>query len=99
MELPPKAPQKRIWKDSEVAPFGGNNALVLHHCPSNNETKYFVQVLHNEQPMPMAVRFSFFHSFCILFIFKFLNSTIKSDFFFQSHGCVTLFGTMEWNHK
>ncbi|XP_023748595.1 uncharacterized protein LOC111896846 isoform X1 [Lactuca sativa] len=54
MELPPKPPQKRIWKDSEVAPFGGNNALVLHHCPSNNETKYFVQVLHNEQPMPMA---------------------------------------------
>ncbi|KAL4556936.1 hypothetical protein LXL04_035103 [Taraxacum kok-saghyz] len=55
MEVPPKPPQKRNWRGGDVAPFGGNNALVLYHCPSNNATiKYFVQVLHNEQPMPMA---------------------------------------------
>ena len=61
MEVPPKPPQKRNWRGGDVAPFGGNNALVLYHCPLNNATtKYFVQVLHNEQPMPMAVRF-FFH--------------------------------------
>ncbi|KAI3508466.1 hypothetical protein L1887_23474 [Cichorium endivia] len=54
MEVPPKPPQKRKWRDSQVAPFSGNNALVLYHCPLNNQTKYFVQLLHNEQPMPMA---------------------------------------------
>jgi hypothetical protein len=41
-----------------VAPFAGNNMLVLHSCPANSESKYFVQVLHNEHPILMAVYFS-----------------------------------------
>ncbi|KAL8532360.1 hypothetical protein ACS0TY_008815 [Phlomoides rotata] len=54
LELPPKPPQKRIWHGSTVAPFAGNNMLVLYSCPSNNTSKYFVQVLHNERPIPLA---------------------------------------------
>ncbi|KAL3837775.1 hypothetical protein ACJIZ3_022366 [Penstemon smallii] len=53
LQLPPKPPQKRIWHASTVAPFGGNNMLVLHSCPENNSNKYFVQVLHNELPITM----------------------------------------------
>jgi hypothetical protein len=30
----------------------------LHSCPANSESKYFVQVLHNEHPILMAVYFS-----------------------------------------
>lgn len=55
LELPPKPPQKRIWHGSTVAPFAGNNMLVLYSCPANNTSKYFVQVLHNERPIPLAV--------------------------------------------
>ncbi|KAL8550159.1 hypothetical protein ACS0TY_008836 [Phlomoides rotata] len=54
LELPPKPPQKRIWHGSTIAPFAGNNMLVLYSCPSNNTSKYFVQVLHNERPIPLA---------------------------------------------
>ncbi|KAI3458502.1 hypothetical protein Pfo_015165 [Paulownia fortunei] len=54
LQLPPKPPQKRIWHGSTVAPFAGNNMLVLYSCPANNTSKYFVQVLHNEHPIPMA---------------------------------------------
>ncbi|KAJ0764496.1 putative phosphoric monoester hydrolase [Helianthus annuus] len=54
LEYPLKPPQKRTWRGSTVAPFAGNNALVLYSCPENNTSKYFVQVLHNEQPIPMA---------------------------------------------
>ncbi|KAL2526666.1 histidine acid phosphatase family protein [Abeliophyllum distichum] len=53
LQLPPKPPQKRIWRGSTVAPFAGNNMLVLYTCPANNSSKYFVQVLHNEHPTPM----------------------------------------------
>ncbi|KAL3834812.1 hypothetical protein ACJIZ3_009548 [Penstemon smallii] len=53
LQLPPKPPQKRTWHGSTVAPFAGNNMLVLHSCPANNSSKYFVQVLHNEHPIPM----------------------------------------------
>uniref|UniRef100_A0A3N7FRY3 Multiple inositol polyphosphate phosphatase 1 n=1 Tax=Populus trichocarpa TaxID=3694 RepID=A0A3N7FRY3_POPTR len=54
LELPPKPPQSRNWRGSIVAPFAGNNMLVLHSCPANSASKYFVQVLHNEQPIPMT---------------------------------------------
>ncbi|KAF6164828.1 hypothetical protein GIB67_017031 [Kingdonia uniflora] len=53
LELPPKPPQKRNWRVSTVAPFAGNNMLVLYSCPANNLNKYFVQVLHNEVPVPL----------------------------------------------
>ncbi|KAL3653450.1 hypothetical protein CASFOL_003131 [Castilleja foliolosa] len=55
LNLPVKPPQKRIWRGSTVAPFAGNNMLVLYSCPANNTSSdYFVQVLHNERPIPMA---------------------------------------------
>ncbi|XP_059666784.1 uncharacterized protein LOC132312432 [Cornus florida] len=54
LELPPKPPQKRNWRGSTVTPFAGNNMLVLYSCPANNSSKYFVHVLHNEHPIPMA---------------------------------------------
>lgn len=54
LELPSKPPQSRNWRGSTVAPFAGNNMLVLHSCPANSESKYFVQVLHNEHPILMA---------------------------------------------
>ncbi|PPS07245.1 hypothetical protein GOBAR_AA13385 [Gossypium barbadense] len=53
LDLPPKPPQKRNWRGSIVAPFAGNNMLVLYSCPANSSSKYFVQVLHNEHPIPM----------------------------------------------
>ncbi|KAH7854448.1 hypothetical protein Vadar_013910 [Vaccinium darrowii] len=53
LELPSKPPQRRNWRGSVVAPFAGNNMLVLYSCPDNSSSKYFVQVLHNEQPVPM----------------------------------------------
>ncbi|XP_024990169.1 multiple inositol polyphosphate phosphatase 1 isoform X1 [Cynara cardunculus var. scolymus] len=54
LKFPPKPPQKRTWRGSTVAPFGGNNVLVLYSCSANNTSKFFVQVLHNEKPIPMA---------------------------------------------
>ncbi|KAL0317033.1 UNVERIFIED_CONTAM: Multiple inositol polyphosphate phosphatase 1 [Sesamum angustifolium] len=54
LELPVKPPQKRIWRGSSVAPFAGNNMLVLYSCQANNSSRYFVQVLHNERPTPLA---------------------------------------------
>ncbi|KAL0321820.1 UNVERIFIED_CONTAM: Multiple inositol polyphosphate phosphatase 1 [Sesamum calycinum] len=54
LELPVKPPQKRIWRGSSVAPFAGNNMLVLYSCLANNSSRYFVQVLHNERPTPLA---------------------------------------------
>ncbi|OWM69923.1 hypothetical protein CDL15_Pgr025772 [Punica granatum] len=53
LDLPLKPPQTRNWRGSTVAPFGGNNMLVLYNCPSNTSSPYFVQVLHNEHPIPM----------------------------------------------
>lgn len=53
LPLPPKPPQSRNWKGSILAPFTGNNMLVLYSCPANSSDKYFVQVLHNEHPTPM----------------------------------------------
>ncbi|KAJ4720124.1 putative Multiple inositol polyphosphate phosphatase 1 [Melia azedarach] len=53
LQLPPKPPQSRNWRGSILAPFTGNNMLVLYSCPANPSNKYFVQVLHNEHPVPM----------------------------------------------
>ncbi|XP_057981577.1 uncharacterized protein LOC131166943 isoform X2 [Malania oleifera] len=53
LQLPPKPPLKRSWRGSLVAPFAGNNMLVLYSCAANASSKYYVQVLHNENPMPM----------------------------------------------
>ncbi|KAH7854323.1 hypothetical protein Vadar_012552 [Vaccinium darrowii] len=53
LKLPPKPPQRRTWRGSVVAPFAGNTMLVLYSCPNNSSSKYFVQVLHNEHPVPM----------------------------------------------
>ncbi|XP_019416819.1 PREDICTED: multiple inositol polyphosphate phosphatase 1-like [Lupinus angustifolius] len=55
LQLPPKPPQKRKWRGSTVAPFAGNNILVLYSCPARDKSKskHFVQVLHNEHPIPM----------------------------------------------
>ncbi|XP_044509303.1 multiple inositol polyphosphate phosphatase 1-like isoform X2 [Mangifera indica] len=53
LQLPPKPPKSRNWRGSIVAPFAGNNMLVLYSCPANFSNNYFVQVLHNEQPVPM----------------------------------------------
>lgn len=36
-----------------MAPFAGNNMLVLYSCPNESSNKYLVQVLHNEHPVPM----------------------------------------------
>lgn len=55
MQLPPRPPATRIWKASTVAPFAGNNMLVLYSCPANSSDEYFVQVLHNEEPITMPV--------------------------------------------
>lgn len=38
-----------------MAPFAGNNMLVLYSCPANTSSEYFVRVLHNEHPIPMPV--------------------------------------------
>jgi len=40
-----------------MAPFGGNNILVLYSCPAESSPKYFVQVLHNEHPIAVPVSF------------------------------------------
>ncbi|CAM8919928.1 unnamed protein product [Rhodiola kirilowii] len=53
LQLPPRPPQKRNWRGSAVAPFAGNNMLVLYSCPASSSSKYFIQVLHNEHPIPM----------------------------------------------
>ncbi|KAK7305917.1 hypothetical protein VNO77_43830 [Canavalia gladiata] len=53
LEFPPKPPQKRKWRGSTVAPFAGNNMLVLYSCPAKSTSKHFVQVLHNEHPVPL----------------------------------------------
>lgn len=55
LDLPSKPPQRRTWRGSSVAPFGGNNMLVLYNCPSNSSSPYFVQVLHNEKPISVPV--------------------------------------------
>lgn len=78
LDLPPKPPQKRNWVASTIAPFAGNNMLISFHCPGNDsngiitsegyKSKYFVQVLHNEVPVPMSGCGN--NDFCPLEVFK-----------------------------
>lgn len=63
LEPPPKPPQERRWRGSTVAPFAGNNMLVLFKCPAQGgstgkvmvpeepSNSFFVQILHNEKPV------------------------------------------------
>ncbi|GMP69507.1 hypothetical protein CsSME_00028737 [Camellia sinensis var. sinensis] len=53
LQPPPKPPHRRNWRGSTVAAFAGNNMLALYSCPDKSSSKYFVQVLHNERPVPM----------------------------------------------
>lgn len=78
LELPPKPPQRRNWRGSMVAPFAGNNMLVLYSCPTESSSKYFVQVLHNEHPVPMPVSicYPFFAKCC-----RFQSSQVISLYF------------------
>ncbi|KAK4579586.1 hypothetical protein RGQ29_029310 [Quercus rubra] len=69
LEPPPKPPQQRNWRGSIVAPFAGNNMLVLYSCQANSSSKYFVQVLHNEDPIPLPGCDS---DFCPFELFKVL---------------------------
>ncbi|CAN8300009.1 unnamed protein product [Cochlearia groenlandica] len=47
LELPPQPPKTRDFKGSTMAPFGGNNMLVLYSFPVDSLPKYYVHVLHN----------------------------------------------------
>ncbi|XP_010554688.1 PREDICTED: multiple inositol polyphosphate phosphatase 1-like isoform X2 [Tarenaya hassleriana] len=53
LELPAKPPKSRNFRGGTMAPFAGNNMLILYNCPVDSSAKYFVQVLHNEQPIPL----------------------------------------------
>ncbi|KAK1272130.1 hypothetical protein QJS04_geneDACA005998 [Acorus gramineus] len=84
LELPPKPPLERSWRGSIVAPFAGNNMLVLYSCPANStgndRGKYYVQVLHNENPVPMPGCGN--TDFCPFDVFKerVVNPHLKHDF-------------------
>ncbi|MBA0572036.1 hypothetical protein Golob_002400 [Gossypium lobatum] len=55
LDFPPKPPKNRSWRGSIVAPFAGNNMLVLYSCPANSSSKYFVRALHNEHPIGIGL--------------------------------------------
>ncbi|XP_072976522.1 uncharacterized protein [Typha angustifolia] len=88
--LPPKPPQKRNWMGSIVAPFAGNNILALFHCPLDGSdgatmsrgknSTYYVQVLHNEIPVPMPGCGG--SDFCPFEVFKeqIVNPHLKHDY-------------------
>ncbi|KAK1285335.1 hypothetical protein QJS10_CPB20g00237 [Acorus calamus] len=84
LELPPKPPSERSWRGSIVAPFAGNNMLVLYNCPHNStgnyQNKYYVQVLHNENPIPLPGCGN--TDFCPYDVFKerVVNPHMKHDF-------------------
>ncbi|KMZ70057.1 putative Multiple inositol polyphosphate phosphatase 1 [Zostera marina] len=81
MQLPPKPPQKRNWKGNSVAPFAGNNMLVLYSCTANHsKSKYFVQVLHNEVPVSLPGCDN--KDFCPFEVFKekIVEPHLKHDF-------------------
>ncbi|XP_020100423.1 multiple inositol polyphosphate phosphatase 1 isoform X3 [Ananas comosus] len=81
LSSPPKPPQERNWRGSVVAPFSGNNMLVLFQCPGNNSrSEYYVQVLHNEVPVPMPGCGN--TDFCPIEVFKekIVNPHLKHDF-------------------
>ncbi|XP_028797362.1 multiple inositol polyphosphate phosphatase 1-like [Neltuma alba] len=70
LQLPHKPPQKRKWRGSTVAPFAGNNMLILYSCSATDKSTsgYFVRVLHNEHPIPMPACHG--SDFCPFEIFK-----------------------------
>ncbi|KAH0457696.1 hypothetical protein IEQ34_013011 [Dendrobium chrysotoxum] len=90
LSLPPKPPLPRIWRGSTVAPFGVNNMLVLYQCPGNAshstsaskgyKSEYYVQVLHNEIPVPMPGCYN--TDFCSFEVFKesIVNPHLKHNF-------------------
>ncbi|KAJ0968628.1 hypothetical protein J5N97_025545 [Dioscorea zingiberensis] len=90
LPLPPMPPRNRNWKGSVIAPFSGNNMLVLYQCPFFDSTgtissgayksKYFVQVLHNEFPVTLPGCNS--TDFCPFEVFKekVVNPHLKHDF-------------------
>lgn len=80
LQLPPMPPQKRKWRGNIVAPFAGNNMLALYSCPAKTSSKYFVQVLHNERPMPLPGCGN--SDFCPFEVFKekIVNPHLKHDY-------------------
>lgn len=90
LDLPPMPPKRRNWRGSIVAPFAGNTLMVLYACPRNvspeimpsegYRNKYFVQILHNEVPVPMVGCGN--TDFCPYDIFKerIVNPHLKHDF-------------------
>ncbi|XP_010534618.1 PREDICTED: multiple inositol polyphosphate phosphatase 1-like [Tarenaya hassleriana] len=81
LELPTKPPKSRNFRGRTMAPFGGNNMLVLYSCPADSSSaNYFVQVLHNEQPIPLPGCDG--KDFCPLEVFKerIVEPHLKHDF-------------------
>lgn len=80
LELPPKPPKRRTWRGSVVAPFAGNNMLVLYSCPVRKSSKYFVHILHNEHPVPLPGCDN--SDFCPFEVFKerILEPHMKDDY-------------------
>lgn len=83
LEPPPKPPQERRWRGSTVAPFAGNNMLVLYKCPAQERStgkvmvpkelsnSFLVQILHNEKPVSILV--SIAHSYSTFSLHLFLH--------------------------
>ncbi|KAJ3704522.1 hypothetical protein LUZ61_008227 [Rhynchospora tenuis] len=69
LDLPPKPPQDRNWRGSSIAPFAGNNMLVLYQCRDKQDqnSSYHVQVLHNEVPVTLPACGT---DFCPFEVFK-----------------------------
>lgn len=90
LRLPQMPPQKRKWRGSMVAPFAGNNMLVLYSCPATNKStsSYFVRVLHNEHPIPMPACHG--SDFCPYEVFKerVITPHKKHDFYTVCNGKV-----------
>ncbi|KAK9106877.1 hypothetical protein Syun_022888 [Stephania yunnanensis] len=80
LEIPPSPPLNRTWRGSMVAPFAGNNMLVLYSCPAESKSKYFLQVLHNEVPVPLPG--CNYTDFCPFEVFKerVVNPHLKHDY-------------------
>ncbi|KAJ4797802.1 Multiple inositol polyphosphate phosphatase 1 [Rhynchospora pubera] len=70
LDLPPKPPQDRNWRGRSIAPFAGNNMLVLYQCRDKQKgqnSSYHVQVLHNEVPVSLPACGT---DFCPFEVFK-----------------------------
>ena len=83
LELPPRPPATRNWRVSNVSPFAGNNMLVLYSCApvANSSNEYFVQVLHNEEPIAMPVStLTITRSLVLLFLIHMLWLPLRMKF-------------------